>query len=333
MNKKTKAIGMATILAVGALITNYTRSDIYVLHTDSNIVAIGKGDDNKTIVFVANPEPQLPNSLQAREGITVIDSSPFVFLEEDTEYYNYLPFVSNSNIILDWPSDRDRTKRWRPAPGSVSIGHPNVTAGTLGGRVCYNGNCNCFLSNSHVMGGLHGAVVGDPIYQPGVYDGGTASDIIGNIVAIVYAQAGTNYVDAAIACGTASTVYPEIYGIGAVDNIETDITIGMTATKCGRTTGCTRLTLVATDVCSKIGYQLKKNKPPVYYTYCGQTLWSGEATGGDSGSFIVSDDKEMMALLFAGNDSGQILANPAASVFETTGGYLPGYGVRGVAYP
>ncbi|MGH9194840.1 MAG: hypothetical protein ACRD1T_03765, partial [Acidimicrobiia bacterium] len=43
-----------------------------------------------------------------------------------------------------------RTGRYRPAPGGVSIGHRNVTAGTLGCLVQKN-NQTFILSNNHVL--------------------------------------------------------------------------------------------------------------------------------------------------------------------------------------
>ena len=47
---------------------------------------------------------------------------------------------------------QDRTDKWRPAPGGVSIGHPSVTAGTLGVVIIDNTNGKrVILSNNHVL--------------------------------------------------------------------------------------------------------------------------------------------------------------------------------------
>jgi len=73
---------------------------------------------------------------------------------------------------------QDRTGKWRPAPGGVSIGHYQITAGTLG-LVCGDGLKGglAILSNNHVLANGDGygyprANQGDPILQPGPFDGG-----------------------------------------------------------------------------------------------------------------------------------------------------------------
>ncbi|HHE55846.1 MAG TPA: hypothetical protein ENL21_08695 [Caldithrix abyssi] len=66
----------------------------------------------------------------------------------------------------------DHTARYRPAPGGVSIGHINITAGTLGCLVQRDGVVY-ILSNNHVLANSNQAEIGDPILQPGPYDGGS----------------------------------------------------------------------------------------------------------------------------------------------------------------
>src|SRR3990170_4092231 len=66
-----------------------------------------------------------------------------------------------------------RTGRWRPAPGGVSIGHYKITAGTLGVVVKDRSTgTRLILSNNHVLANSNDAAPGDPILQPGPYDGG-----------------------------------------------------------------------------------------------------------------------------------------------------------------
>ena len=62
--------------------------------------------------------------------------------------------------------------RWRPASGGVSIGHINITAGTLGCLATRDGEL-FILSNNHVLANSNAAQKGDPIIQAGRYDGGT----------------------------------------------------------------------------------------------------------------------------------------------------------------
>jgi hypothetical protein len=64
--------------------------------------------------------------------------------------------------------------RWRPIiPSGVSIGHPRVTAGTLGTIVRDRDTGQLMmLSNNHVMANSNDAQVGDAILQPGPTDHG-----------------------------------------------------------------------------------------------------------------------------------------------------------------
>lgn len=79
---------------------------------------------------------------------------------------------------------QSRTSKYRPAPGGVSIGHRQVTAGTLGAvvRDSYTGE-RLILSNNHVLANSNSASAGDIILQPGSADGGTvANDAIGSLL-------------------------------------------------------------------------------------------------------------------------------------------------------
>ena len=67
---------------------------------------------------------------------------------------------------------QDRTARYRPAPGGVSIGHFEITAGTLGCLVKRDGE-TFILSNNHVLANVNEASKGDAILQPGAHDGGS----------------------------------------------------------------------------------------------------------------------------------------------------------------
>ncbi|MGQ0834838.1 MAG: hypothetical protein ACT4O5_07940 [Gammaproteobacteria bacterium] len=80
---------------------------------------------------------------------------------------------------------QSRTARHRPAPGGVSIGHRDVTAGTLGCLVRKNGAL-LILSNNHVLANSNDAQQGDAILQPGPIDGGRfPGDHIANLEAFV----------------------------------------------------------------------------------------------------------------------------------------------------
>src|SRR3989475_3294839 len=77
--------------------------------------------------------------------------------------------------------DLERTKRTRPAPGGVSIGHVQITAGTLGVLARRNGR-PVLLSNNHVLANQNAGRVGDPILQPGPADGSRLQDTVARLV-------------------------------------------------------------------------------------------------------------------------------------------------------
>jgi hypothetical protein len=63
----------------------------------------------------------------------------------------------------------------RPCPAGYSVGHVDITAGTLGVWV-QRGNdpTPLILSNNHVLAASNEANIGDFILQPGAHDGGTS---------------------------------------------------------------------------------------------------------------------------------------------------------------
>lgn len=84
-----------------------------------------------------------------------------------------------------------RTRRVRPAPPGVSIGHFRVSAGTFGAVVRdKNTKEKLILSNNHILAnatnGRDGrAAIGDPVFQPGPHDGGGPRDRIGSLLRFV----------------------------------------------------------------------------------------------------------------------------------------------------
>jgi hypothetical protein len=93
------------------------------------------------------------------------------------------------------------TARERPAPSGISIGHFNITAGTLGCLVNDNTDGSlCILSNNHVLADGNSASIGDATIQPGDEDGGASpADDIGTLKRFVTVDCtAVNRVDAAI---------------------------------------------------------------------------------------------------------------------------------------
>lgn len=72
--------------------------------------------------------------------------------------------------------------RKRPCPAGFSIGHPRVTAGTLGAWVKRGTSDDwLILTNNHVAANSNDAVLGDDMYQPGSADGGTLQDRLADL--------------------------------------------------------------------------------------------------------------------------------------------------------
>jgi hypothetical protein len=196
----------------------------------------------------------------------------------------------------------DRTKRIRPALGGISIGHPWVTAGTLGSRVydLLTGR-RVILSNNHVLAFCNQAKRGDPILQPGFYDGGTyPDDVIGYLERFVRIRVPPekNLVDCAIATPTRNEdLSDEVLDIGIINEIE-EARVGMEVEKSGRTTGLTKSVIIDTNATIKVygfpwGFSIFEDQILVKNPF---------ADAGDSGSVVVnSETKKAVGLIFSGS--------------------------------
>ena len=246
-----------------------------------------------------------------------------------------------------------RTSRHRPAPGGVSIGHVDITAGTLGCLVLKDGEL-VILSNNHVLANSNDASIGDSILQPGPVDGGKSSDRIATLLdfvpinfnepkppskcrfaraviaalnlgcrainsktryCIVTSAAAENLVDAAIA----TPLDPS--GTHVVDKI-LDIgpirgvaraSLGDAVKKSGRTTGLTTGEILQVDVTVDVSYGSGK-----VARFVDQLLSGPMSAGGDSGSAVLNDEDQLVGLLFAGSDNTTIF-NRIDNVFSALG--------------
>jgi hypothetical protein len=97
------------------------------------------------------------------------------------------------------------TSRERPAPSGISVGPPviggTISAGTLGSLVTdLTDQSTCILSCNHVLANENAASIGDPILQPGSFDGGTdPNDRVATLKRFQTINATGNIVDCAIA--------------------------------------------------------------------------------------------------------------------------------------
>lgn len=212
-------------------------------------------------------------------------------------------------------SPPDLRARVRPAMGGVSVGHPNVTAGTLGVPVSDRSSVPYrfyILSNNHILADSNRAQVGDPILQPAVLDGGREPrDILARLVRFIpvqleppiYREHHRNLVDAALAETSPADISPEIAQIGFLAGSLTarEVNVGMLVRKTGRTTGYTtgRITVVNATVDVSYGRGAVGR-------FTDQIVTTAMSQGGDSGSVLTTFDNLAVGLLFAGSPFASI---------------------------
>ncbi len=222
------------------------------------------------------------------------------------------------------------TLRARPAPLGFSVGHPAITAGSIGARVVDGAGNVYVLSNNHVLANSNDATIGDAELQPGPFDGGTdPSDRIGTLFAFkpIDFSGGNNTFDAAIALSDRdslsnatplddgygmpnSAIYGDANGDGTFD--DEAALLGLNVKKYGRTTKLTHGQITGINATVDVCYEVFIFICVKSARYVDQLIITpgGFSGGGDSGSLIVTDDatSNPVALLFAGS-SAQTIAN------------------------
>ena len=250
--------------------------------------------------------------------------------------------VVETGVIRALQGHKDR---WRPAPGGVSIGHADITAGTLGCLVTRNGEL-FILSNNHVLANSNAAQRGDPIIQAARYDGGALDDQIAALEDFIPLNFGAspatcstatgvesflnwlakllgsshrvmafqevpdrNLVDAAIARPlSGDLVEKRILEIGVPQGTR-DVTLGARVKKSGRTTGFTTGRIIQIDVTTRVSYE---GGTAIFEE---QLMAGPMSQGGDSGSAVLDEDDFVIGLLFAGSDATTII-NPIQFVLD-----------------
>ncbi|HEX2166123.1 MAG TPA: PKD domain-containing protein [Longimicrobiales bacterium] len=220
------------------------------------------------------------------------------------------------------------TERSRPAPSGFSVGHPDITAGTIGAKV-KDGSGNVYiLSNNHVLANSNNASIGDATLQPGPFDGGTSADQIGTLADFqpIVMGGSSNTMDAAIALVNGSDLLgrtpDDAYGAPGTTVYGGGL-LNKGVQKFGRTTGHTTGTVTETNVTVSVCYV-----PRGMFSCAEAATFTGQigispgsfSAGGDSGSLIVTNDtnKQLVGLLYAGSDT-RTLANPIGPVLQRFG--------------
>lgn len=201
----------------------------------------------------------------------------------------------------------------RPLLIGASVGHVEVTAGTIGAFV-KRGAATYILSNNHVLANENLANVKDWILQRAVYDGGEQpTERVARLrFWVLLKRAGTNFTDAALAriergVRVDTSLLRELVngmdrrlaGLGpqAVDE-------GEAVFKIGRTTGPTKGRVTAFNIDHVIiNYDMGNLRFDNLIEIEGMGT-QAFSDGGDSGSLVVNTRMEAVALLFAGSDSG-----------------------------
>ena len=270
---------------------------------------------------------------------------------KDADVKNVPGFVDDIGVITEVTGQivalSDPTLRARPAPIGYSVGHPAITAGTMGALVRNAASQLFVLSNNHVLANQNNAVIGDPMLQPGPYDGGTAADQIGTLAAFqtINFSGGSNTIDAAVALVTnpadASNSTPtddgyglpnsKIFGDANNDGVFDDKSalLGLNVQKYGRTTKLTHGQITGINGTINVCYEVLvifcvKSATFVDQLIIGSGTFSG---GGDSGSLIATDDanRNPVGLLFAGGSTSTI-ANRIDLVLNRFGVSVDGAG-------
>ena len=263
--------------------------------------------------------------------------------------------------VGDLWAQQARTERWRPAPGGVSIGHYQITAGTIACAVRDRATgARLILSNNHVLANSNEAEMGDPILQPGPADGGSVpDDTIAHLERFCTIAFGTSPPDCPVALGLANVANALARLIGSKHRLQAfqsdptasnvvdaavarpvddaDIldeilgigtiegtrpaSFGMSVRKSGRTTELTTGLVAVLDATVLINYG-----PGYMARFEDQIVTSAMCQGGDSGSLLVAGDSlHAVGLLFAGSDQVTI-HNPIQQVLDTLEVSLPAAG-------
>lgn len=306
-----------------------------------NVVATGvgykivDGEKTSTLSIICSVKEKLPSSQLLKKDII---ASNFDGIPTD---------IIQTGVIRAFMSN---TGRVRPAPGGVSIGHIDITAGTLGCLVKKN-NEVYILSNNHVLANSNNGQIGDPIVQPGKYDGGSypndhianlyqfipinffnmpsicstatgISNFLNGLAKLVNSSARfrtisikalDNLVDAAIAKPiNTNDVSGEILEIGTIQGTVPG-ELGMAIKKSGRTTGLTTGEITQVDVTVNVSYGDIKMA-----LFTDQLMAGAMSQGGDSGSAVLTANNQLTGLLFAGSDSTTVI-NRIENVFAALG--------------
>jgi hypothetical protein len=270
---------------------------------NSNIVGVGYGvkvsgdtivDDLALRVYVRSklPKSQIPNNEQVPKEI-------------NGKLTDVIPVYDLSALV-------------RPVECGTSVGHFNVTAGTLGCLVKKRAGDDqeiFILSNNHVLADLNQANIGDNTIEPSQLDSGSVPIAQLTDFEIISLDDKPNFIDAAIAKLIKNDdVKPSIITIGDVQQPPMMAAKYQSVRKHGRTTGQTMGIIMDNTADIRVSYGSK------IANFEDQLAIEGVnglfSQFGDSGSLIVDAmTRRPVGLLFAGGGN-QTFACPIDKVLS-----------------
>ena len=284
----------------------------------SNVVGMGVGVKWKKGQPTGEPAlVVLVSQKLDKDQVSKADLIPPKLSEMQTDVLEIgYPFAGGNNSLE--VGIQTLTKKIRPAKGGYSVGHKNITAGTIATCVydLLPGGIGIppkyyILSNNHVLADSNAAAIGDAVLQPGPVDGGTnPADRIARLsrfIPITFTPTPlanhNNLVDAAVAEGEFHDLDRGIYWIGHVRGWrkKAKVTVGTIVQKTGRTTNYTTGKITAINAVIDVNYGGGK-----VARFKDQIVTTNMSAGGDSGSLVTTLDNVAVGLLFAGSASAMI---------------------------
>ncbi len=290
-------------------------------HASNNVVGMGIGVKWKKGQPTGEPAlVVLVNQKLDKDQVSKADMIPSKLAEMQTDVLAVGHLFAGGNDRLE-TGIQTLTKRLRPAEGGYSVGHKNITAGTIATCV-YDILPNppgvgippkyYILSNNHVLANSNAAAIGDAVLQPGPIDGGLDPvdriATLSRFIPITFNPPTplanqNNLVDAAIAEGQFHDLDREIYWNGYVLGWrkKANVTVGTVVKKTGRTTNFTTGRITAINATVDVNYGGGR-----VARFKDQIITTNMSAGGDSGSLVLTLDNVAVGLLFAGSPAAMI---------------------------
>lgn len=188
--------------------------------------------------------------------------------------------------------------RKRPIQPGTSVSSIETTAGTICCIVRDKEGVLYVLSADHVLLGD----IGTPVVQPGLFDGGQASDQIAEIAHRIAPQPDKkNQVAGAIArLRQGVEANPEIPGIRRTNGIATSVQPGEVVRIVGRTSGVAEGQVERVNVTAQIS-------SPEPMTFTGLIQTSPMSAAGDSGAPVLTEDGRLVGFIYAGSSVASLV--------------------------